>query len=257
MQVRAENFTLLKNLVSQAKRVLLLVSNDPSVDTLAAGLFIRDQLVSVGAKVKLIAPGKLPESLQDRRADISDKLPAPKLVVSFNWRENAVDRVSYNLEGENFNFLITPLNKKIDPGQVKVATIGEEADLIITLGIGSIGEYSKLDEELFNQKPLVNFDKSEKNELFGSLNFVQSSADSLCSVVANTFEKASIEVKTDVQLLLLGLRESTENFTSVTDPETFEAAAFCTRVKERKLGRPEASREDWPAADFSVKENPN
>lgn len=234
MQVTAENFALLANLIQNARKILVFVGENPSVDSLAAALFLEENLPSENKSLEVVASGSIPDNFKAFSEKISNKASAKKLVISFNWKDLAVEKVSYNLEGENFNFIITPRSRKIDSDKVKISYQGQEEDLIIVLGVPSL---SQLDYFLpiENDKPIINIDKSNKNELFGTLNFVNYQADSISAILGSIFEKAKLPAKiaTSGDLLLLGIRSATENFNKVSDPATFEAAAFCARFKKK------------------------
>ena len=224
------------SLVQQAKKILILVGKDPSVDNLAAGLFFEESLTALGKMVQIYYCGEIPEVLNNFAAKINNKIEVKKLVVSFNWRQGQVEKVSYNLEGEKFNFIISPLNKKIEPADLRISHQGEEADLIIALGLASLAEVGEPSSDFFANKTIVDIDKKASSQLFGELNFVDPSAESICTVVAKIFENSQIPANpAAADILLLGLRATTGNFVKVADPATFEAAAFCTRIKEGKI----------------------
>ena len=233
MQVTAENFTLFGNLIKSVKSTLIFVGENPSVDSLAAALFLEENIAGQDKKVQIVAKGTIPEALREFSEKISDKASTKKLVVTFNWRELGIEKVSYNLEGENFNFIITPRNKRISADQVKISYEGQEEDLVITLGVSSRRSLEYF-SDVTETKPIINIDKAEKNELFGTLNFINPKADSISAVVASIFEKGSLATKSNTgDLLVLGIKAATDNFNNVSDPATFEAAAFCTRLKEK------------------------
>jgi hypothetical protein len=59
------------------------------------------------------------------------------LVVSFPYQEGAIDKVTYNIEGNLFNLVIQPKEgyEKLDPSQVQYRTTGGKVDatFILTL----------------------------------------------------------------------------------------------------------------------------
>ncbi|OGY24153.1 MAG: hypothetical protein A2172_01250 [Candidatus Woykebacteria bacterium RBG_13_40_15] len=234
MQITAENFTLLANLIQTSKKILIFVGENPSIDCLAAAIFLEENLSGENKSLEVVASGNIPDSFKSFSEKISNKASAKKLVISFNWKELAVEKVSYNLEGDNFNFIVTPRNRKISGEEVKISYQGQEEDLIIVLGVSALSELEYFSGSS-SDKPMINIDKSNKNELFGTLNFVNSQADSISAIVASIFEKANLPVKlaTSGDLLILGIRSATNNFNNVLDPATFEAAAFGARLKER------------------------
>src|SRR4030042_6075613 len=236
MQVGGENSALFKNLIESAKKILILVGKNPSVDNLAAAFSLEQSLSAFGKNVQIYASGEIPEVFSDFTAKITDKIEVKKLVVSFNWHKNEIEKVSYSLEGENFNFIINPKSRKIEPADLKISYQGEEADLIIAIGIEALAKVGEIGSGFFENKTVVNFDKNPSNQLFGRLNFVETGADSVCTIVAKMLENSKLSVTAEtVDVLLLGLRATTNNFEAVTDPTTFEVAAFCLRIKKGEV----------------------
>lgn len=229
MQIRAENFTLLNNVINQAKLIYILVGENPREDSLAAGLFLEENFTVMKKKVILVASGQTPENFRHLSAKIVKKIPVKKLVVSFNWRKNGVEKVSYNLEGENFNFIVIPKDKKINSEEISIYHSGDEPDLIITLGLSNLPQIENLEDKI-----IVNIDNKEKNQKFGSLNFVNPGTDSISAIVSYLVDKIGLPVKEKSEdFLMMGMRSATNNFNNVADPATFEAAAICTRFKEK------------------------
>lgn len=265
MQIQAENFALLANIINQAKYVYILTGKNPSEDTLAAGLFLEESLATAKKRALVVAPGELPENMRYLASKVSKKVPAKKLVVSFNWQANQIEKVSYNLDGEKFNFIISPRNKKINVDEVNIFHTGDDPDLIITLGVRNWTELTNFDKETLESKTIVNIDKNGQNSNFGSLNFVHASSDSISGIVALLAEKAKMPIKSKSEdLLMMGMKAETNNFENVSDPITFEAAAFCTRQKDKQkqeIKEPEkssAAPKEWLSPKvYRTKQTPN
>jgi len=78
--------------------------------------------------------------------------------------------------------------------------------------------------------PSLNFDKNRENTQFAKINLVSGTTDGACYLASNTFKNAKILLPTKAaEIMLVGIREATNNFTAVSDPTTFEAAAFLKR----------------------------
>ncbi len=238
MQIQAENYELFANLINHSKSVLIFVGKNPKSDTLAAALFLENTLSGLGKKVQLIASGKIPDNFVQSSEKIKSRMEPKKLVVSFNWQKNKVDKVGYNLEGENFNFIIKPRKGAIKINEIKISQKGDEADLVIVLGLSLLGNLDEDEREYLDNKEIVNIDKGTDNQLFGKLNFVSEKADSVCTMVGKLIEENQFtSTPQAADYLLTGLRSATEGFNSVSDPATFEAAAFCAKIKNGEIGR--------------------
>ena len=239
MQVQAENFGFFDSLIRGSKRILILIKKNPDVDAMAAALFLENVLENFGKNIQIVARGELPGSFSEYHHKITDKFETRKLIVSFNWHKIGVEKVSYKLDGENFNFIITPRNKSVEKDEVRITHTGEEADLVFTVGLASLNELEVAEREYLDNKEIVNIDKSPDNQLFGKLNFVKEDADSISALVGSLIEKSNIRpTATSADILLVGLRSSTDDFNTVRDPTTFEVAAYCSKIKMDLVNEP-------------------
>ena len=68
------------------------------------------------------------------------------LVVSFDYKEEKVDKVSYNIEGDKFNLIIKPKEGQLplDPQDVIFSYSGKKPDLIIAINTSALEEIKKL-----------------------------------------------------------------------------------------------------------------
>ncbi len=262
MQVKSENFTLLGSIIDKANQAVILLGKDPDLDTLLAGIFLKENLLGAGKKVELVATGKLPSDDEEVAKKTTNKVPLKKLLISFNWKKNVVDKVSYNMEGDNFNFIINPKNKKIEIDDIRFSYQGADADLIVTLGEKAT-KLEGLEEDFFENKTVINISKTDNGHETASLNFINPNADSICAMVCNVVEKSGIPVGGEtIDYIFDGLKAATADFKNVKDPITFEAAAFCTAMKEKSSSSitPAAEIESaqWQSTEvFKSKESPN
>jgi len=239
MQVQAENFGFFDSLIRGSKRILILIKKNPDVDAMAAALFLENGLENFGKNIQIVARGELPSSFSEYHHKITDKFETRQLIVSFNWHKIGVEKVSYKLDGENFNFIITPRNKSVEKDEVRIMHKGEEADLVFTVGLASLNELEAAEREYLDNKEIVNIDKSPDNQLFGKLNFVKEDADSVSALVGSLIEKSNIRpTATSADILLAGLRSSTDDFNTVRDPTTFEVAAYCSKIQMDLVNEP-------------------
>ncbi|OGY25487.1 MAG: hypothetical protein A2Z11_03605 [Candidatus Woykebacteria bacterium RBG_16_43_9] len=248
MQIQAENFRLFSNLINQSNEIMILVGKDGSTDALAAALYFENLLSSLIKNVQVVTKSQLPEGLGHLANKISKKIEPSKLIVSFNWHKNEIDKVSYQLDGEKFNFIVNPRTNKIPKEEVKIFHQGKEADLVITLGVPSLVGLDSYEREFIQNRTIVNIDNSSENQMFGRLNIVNEEADSICSLVVTLTEKNRLAPSPEAaDLLLFGIRKVTNNFTEVRDSATFEAAAFCTKAKKGQINYQEKKQPDVKA----------
>jgi nanoRNase/pAp phosphatase (c-di-AMP/oligoRNAs hydrolase) len=237
MQIKSESYTLLHSLINQVNRILIWTKDNPDGDCLAAGLALKSMLMDMGKMVDVIAQGSLPADFASYSSQIRKGLGQKKLIVSFDWQKNEIDKVSYNMEGERFNFIISPKGRPIDPTEVKVTSQGENYEVVFTIGISSLDEVKDDDRQLLIDAVLINIDKDGQSDSFGRLNFVDPTAESLCTIIAKIAQGSDLPLSQQAkQFILFGLRAATDNFSSVKDASSFEAAAFVTRGNEKEQG---------------------
>ncbi|MDP2671858.1 MAG: hypothetical protein Q8P13_05380 [bacterium] len=228
--------TQILDLLRNAQKALVILSDQPSTDSVAAALSWAEIGGQIGKNVEVVCFGTLPDAAKnlEKVATIKSHLDPINLVVSFNWSQNMIEKVSYSVEGEKFNLIITPSGKKLDPTAVEYSHRGVDYDLIISLGISNPSELSaeKIDRNIFQSIPTINIDNQASNASYGKVNVVDGQEDSISGLVSTVFEQTHIAANSKVaELLLFGMRSATKNFEEVKNPLTFEHAAYCTKIK--------------------------
>jgi nanoRNase/pAp phosphatase (c-di-AMP/oligoRNAs hydrolase) len=223
-----------KEVFENAKKVVIVLDDQADTDSssLAASLF--ELFSSYNKKVTLIAKNPLPEAAAPlvKPENFKKKIDPKSLVISFDWQQHKLEKLSYQLEGSKFNLIISSKVGKIDPNQVSYSYRGEEFDLLVSVGINNLEKIYRcgVDQDHFNRVASINFDKGNQNTNFAKLNVVGEKSDSVCSTAANVFKEAGIALPTKTaEIMLFGMRIITNNFTNVSDPATFEGAAYCKR----------------------------
>lgn len=236
MRVAADNYKLFANLIEDSRNAVILMDKEQKSDVLTAALFFEGVLAAKGKKAQIVSKQTLPENLSNQKDKFVSKIEPPKLLISFNWHRNQVDKVAYDVEGENFNFIVTPKDKKIKPEEISFAYRGKEIDLVIALGLKSLHELEEYEREYLENKTILNIDTKSDNQMYGNVNIVNENADSICAVITQALEKSGFTPDPyQAEVLLSGLREATNGFSNVKDSYTFEAAAYCTKIQKGEL----------------------
>jgi hypothetical protein len=165
---------------------------------------------------------------------ISTLLGGKNLTISFDYLEDSIEKVSYNIEGQKFNLVIEPKPNfpLFDPAKVQYSHSGSTANLIIAIGgkrPQDFGQFYQREKKLFTQKTLINIDTSPNNSQFGQINLTDPTASSCSEITIALLQGLKIKISQDIaNNLLLGLIQATNNFQApnVTG-DTFEAAAIC------------------------------
>ncbi len=229
-----------KDLLEKSKKVLILLGGKPNADLVSAGIALSHVLNSQGKSAHLVSVNSLPDTasvisgVEEIRRDLESK----NLVISLNYEKNPIDKISYKVEGKTFNLIVKP-KKGLNLDEVQTSFIGGDYNLIIILGtrdLKELGIYSK-HQDLFESLPTINIDTNESNTRFGKLNIVDTRIKSISAAVSLLLNDMKIRLpEKSANLLLLGMREATQNFTNVSEPRIFEAAAYTTKAKEIQPG---------------------
>jgi len=229
MEINRTSFQF-KDLIEKSKKILIILGSEPSVDVVSAGIALNYGLKSVGKKVHLVATSNLPDntSVLAGVEEIKKDLESKNLVISLDYEKNPIDKISYKMEGKTFNLIVKP-RKNIN--------IEEDYNLIIILGTKNLKEletYLK-HRDLFESVPTINIDIDESNFRYGKLNIIDTEIKSVSALVSLLLNDAKIKLpEKSANMLLLGIREATQNFTKVEGSKIFEAAAYTSRSKEEE-----------------------
>lgn len=207
-----------------------------TIDTIAAATSLYIAFTKLGKDVSIACSGTLPQDSSVVGMDkIQNKLGVggDTLTISFPYTEGSIDKVSYHIEGENFNLLIAPRPgfSKLDPAQVKYLYSGGKVDAIITLDaptLASLGALYSADEAQFKGKDIINIDRHLTNGNFGSLNIVERQSSSTSEIIFAILKSLQVEIDRDIATnLYAGIAVATNNFTSfAVNANTFETCAY-------------------------------
>lgn len=225
----------LKNQIDSAENILLLTSEKPSLDAVAANWALSHLLKSLGKNPVVLQKGTSPDSFsflaapEKMEAEIKG---ARDFVLSFDTKRNKITDFRTENKIDSFDIYITPEKAAIDPRDFSFIPAKFKYDLVIVVGcqnLECLGEMREKNSDLFFEVPLANIDNASTNENFGQINLVDITSSSASEILAGLF-KNIWEKQTDrniAQCLLSGLVAATHNFQSRhTTPQTFLAASW-------------------------------
>ncbi len=224
----------INEIFGNAKNVLVVLGKNADSDLACLAASLVEISQSYKKTSSLISTNELPIAAKPlvKPELLKTYLTPESLILSFDWTKSQLDKVSYKVEGNRFDLIINSHGKKINPNEITYSYQGENYDLIVCVGVRNVVELQAfgVETDLFNRLPTVNFDKDSANTQFAKLNLISQAADSISALAANTFKEAKIALPTKAaEILLVGIKEATKNFTEVSDPTTFEAAAYLKR----------------------------
>ncbi|HCS79438.1 TPA: hypothetical protein DIV55_06930 [Patescibacteria group bacterium] len=229
--------------VSGSQSISILLPENCTRDAMAAGLALYLSLTQVGKNVKISCPR--PVTVDWNRliginkvvTEISNK----NFIISLDYIEGSIDRVSYNIEGDKFNLVIEPRagsQHLFSEKNVHYNSSGGTIELIITIGAASpdlLGKNYTENKSLFTEKPIVVIDTNLANGKYGKLNVVQVDV-TMSELMVALLKLAKLPITEDIAANLYdGLASGSRNFTTPgVTAETFETAAWLLKSGARK-----------------------
>ncbi|MFZ5438321.1 MAG: DHH family phosphoesterase [Patescibacteria group bacterium] len=245
--IALEQVNSLKEYFQSAESVAVILGQKPTVDqlALASALFIGCQ--NLNKEVGLYAPKKISDDHFDVLAKLQTELGKQNLVVSFDYNEQAVDKVSYHIGEETKKFHLTIKPKKgakpLNPESVEFSYAGADVDLIFLIGVHDLETLDQLYfgyESLYENSYVVTL-HNFKPEI-GATQFDLSGTSSMSETMVDLLQSLGVELNDTIATsLLMGIEQTTNHLQSLTtSAETFEKVAQLLRAGARRIKRQEA-----------------
>lgn len=238
------DFSPIKKSFTSARNVLIALCTSPDDDKVAGALALFLAFRKAGRESSIVCQDGMTVglSLLVGVDQIKRKVAAKNLLVSFDYIEDSIEKVSYNIEGGKFNLVVQPKEgaNPLPSDKVGFSYSGGQADLIFVVGsssLGSLGQIYEKNKELFDKEKIVNLDNSVNNTRFGKVNLVNTGASGCSEIVGKILSTLKMPVDIDITSnLFFGLQKATGNFSSPqVGADTFEVAAFCLRAGAKKV----------------------
>lgn len=236
----------IRQALDSAQSFLVVIPQNPSFDQMAASLSLYLSLKKMTKSGNIICPETMTVEFSSLVGvdQVAKEMGGKNLVISFDYLQDSIEKVSYNVADNKFNLVIQPKAgfPPLDAKKVSYSFSGIEADIIFVTGAQKLTDLGSFYEEarnLFQEKPVVNLNLHSQNSQFGKINLIQPQASSYSEIVAMILKTLNFPSDEDIaNNLLLGLKAGTDNFQSPqVTAETFEAAAFCLRSGARPPGK--------------------
>lgn len=234
------DFSEIKGLLDSAHQVALLLPKDPKFDVVAAALALKLSLDQSGRSAVVVSPD--PVTVEYHRLVGADAVVhafgGRNLVITFPGQTEIVDKVSYNVENNILQLVITPKANTagLDYQKLKFVSGGAQADLVILMGVGDL---SNLGQIYIDAKDFL-----AQTKQYSITDFPYS------QTVARLINSLALPLSADAaNNLFIGLQAATDNFQSQqVTADTFETAAFLMR-KGAQLQQT-ASISDFPSGSI-------
>lgn len=244
---KSYNIEPVKQALSQTKQILILLPQNPDLDSVAAGLALYLSLTKQHLNTSIGC--STPMTVGFNRLFAVDKIKPrignQNLVISFNYPEDSLEKVSYdkNPQNQKFNITIEPKAgmQPLDVNSVEYSYTGSNADIIFVIGartLEDLGELYKSEQKLLEDKSktIINLSTLDKNSQFGTVNLYDPTASGACEIMIGVLTGLQLPIESDIATnLLAGIEAKTANFTSSqTTADTFEIVSQLMRLGAKK-----------------------
>ncbi len=254
----------LQQAISSAKEILIITPGKPPIDTMAASLALYLSLPNLGKQVSVVSPEPMTVDVGSLVGidKVKSSLGNKNFIISLDYTEGSIEKVSYNIEGNKFNLVIEPRpGFSFSKDKVDYNYSGTNADLFIVVGVARLASIGKFMQYVTSSgKSIINIDNHRDNERFGKINLVYPGSGSVSEIVTSLLKQLGLPVDGDTATnLFSGLISATNSFTSPkTTPDSFEMAALLLRHGARNsaaAGLPQESyynQNQAPGAAFGL-----
>lgn len=254
----------IKPLIDKAKDILIVTHVNPTYDSMGSALSLYLGLKSMGKIVTVACPTPIIVEYSSfvGANKLQTTIAKKNFVISLDYEDGSIEKVSYNIEGKKFNLIIEPRPGFAEFSQDKVmySHAGTAVDTIITVDTKHLGGLCKVyeeDKDLFATHPIINIDSHQDNAKYGTVNIVGDSGTT-AELTARFLTALGIVLTEDMATNILhALYKTTDSFQNHVTAQTFEVAAQCVKaggkqiVAQQKIAEPvtppktEAPPEDW------------
>lgn len=233
-----------KQLVSDAKHVLVLLPRDPSTDAIASGLALYAALEKLGKEAKVVCNEfRLPPNHQflPKSEEIARDLSAiRKFIIKLDVSRVHADEVSYDISDGSLNIYVTPKNGFYEERDVTTSAGDFAYDLIVVVDASDLDELGGVyddNAEFFYHTPIINIDHKASNEHFGQVNYVEVTATSSSELVFELIRSLRKDLLDEylATSLLAGIISKTKSFQapSIT-PKSLSVASYLIESGARR-----------------------
>lgn len=242
-------------LIKQAQNVLIVTGREPNDDQLSAAIAMQRVLNKLQKQASVVITDRLPKSsaLYDMQFVSKDLSGVRDFIISVDMHSVVVDKLKYNVENDKLKVTVTPLNGNFSSRDVSFEQGPYKFDLVVVLGIASIGKIDKVVEQnptIFDGLHLINIDYHRINEGFGSVNYIDQNSSSVCEMLVSLFEslEQGIVDESIATALFTGITSATHNFTTpdtTAKAMTIAAQMLSAGAKQQQIVKVMRGRQDY------------
>jgi hypothetical protein len=264
----------LKNVLPQAKNILIALPKGSDIDRFAAGLSLYLSFEDQGKQVSIVTEDTIRVAQAnlfgiDHVSNTVAQSGAGNFILTLagvaapdpsgvGGRVPSLEKLDYFVEGSNLNLVFNVL-----PGQTFAPTAitpryqGAGYDVIFTIGSASLidlGNIYSANASIFQGPHIVNIDNETDNVTFGKTNVVDSSASSLSEIMTEVITTLGLPFDGDMgSNLLTGIFSATANLQNErVSADTYLVVSTCLRVGGKKPNGLEMGQPTGQGLDLSA-----
>jgi len=230
-----------KDLIDHAKDVLILTHANPTADSIGSALALYVAMKNAGKHVVVGCPTPMIVEFSSfvGANKVETKFSKKNFVISLDYEDGSIDKVTYNIEGQKFNLIIEPRPgyENFNEEHVSFHHKGTAADVIFTIDtmhLGELGELYEGEKELFATRPIINIDKHIENAKYGAVNIIDHAATT-AELVGTVMSEIGTPLTEDIATNLLNaIYSASNNFQEIT-ARTFEVAGACVKAGGKRF----------------------
>ncbi|MBI4999781.1 DHH family phosphoesterase [Candidatus Gottesmanbacteria bacterium] len=238
------NINEIQTLLTNAQEVLILTHENPSQDSLGASLALFLSLSASKKRGMVACPTPLTVEFGNLVGidKINQNLSSKNFIISLDYVEGAIEKVSYNITNDKFNLVIEPRAgaPPFSPEKVHYSSGQASPDLIFVLdsaNLEQLGKFYQDEKDLYSKVATVNIDYHPNNSHFGKINLIDPSASSTSEIIVFLLQNLGLPLIEDIATnLLVGITFATNNFSESAGAGAFEAAAICLKAGGKRRG---------------------
>jgi len=217
--------------LKQVNNILVTVSNNPSVDQLAACIGLALALNKLGKHATAVFSGDVPSTIEFLRPEetLEDNVDSLRdFIISLD--KSKADKLRYKVEDKVVKIFITPYRTSISEKDLEFGQGDFNVDAVVALGVqnqADIDEAIAAHGRILHDAVVMTLNVVPGGE-FGSINWVNPGASGVCELVAELLETLDKQL-IDPQIataLLTGIVAETNRFSnSKTTPATMSMSA--------------------------------
>lgn len=246
------DITKVKELLDKANSILVVTHEHPTFDSIGSTLALYLGLESLGKKVSIVCPDAMTVELSSFVGvnKFAQDLSRKNFIISLDYEDGSIEKVSYNIEGNKFNLVIEPRtgHEGFSQDKVHYSYGGTTADMIFTVDtihLGGLKQVYEANKELFSGKPVVNIDRHPNNARYGQMNVIDPQVSSTAEVVSQFLSGIGVRLTADIATNVLNaLYGATNAFqTAHVNAQVFELAAACLKTGGKRFWKPTVAEE--------------